>query len=128
MIAPASSARGAKAPVAISKVDHTGITVASLEDALASWVGALGFRHLYTWKFENTPFIENLVGVPGAALSLAMVERHGHRVELLEYSAPAYRKAFRPRSCEVGSVHLWLCVDDMDAALARVATAQTAPG
>ena len=127
MIAPAPSAPGAKSPVAISTVDHTGITVASLEDGLAFWVGALGFRHLYTWKFENTPFIENLVGVPGAALSLAMVEGHGHRVELLEYSAPAYRKAFRPRSCDVGSVHLGLYVDDMDAALARVAAAGWTP-
>jgi len=84
-------------------------------------LNALGFRHLYTWNFENTPFIEKLVGVPGTAMSLAMVEGYGHRVELLEYHAPAGREVIRPRACDVGSVHIGLYVADMDAALARVA-------
>lgn len=70
----------------MTTVDHTGITVSSLDRALNFWVNALGFQHLYTWSFENTPFIEKLVGVPGAAMSLAMVERQGHRVELLRIS------------------------------------------
>ena len=52
----------------IKRVDHTGFTVSSLETSLAFWVDVLGFRHLYTWAFETTPFIEELVGVPGAAL------------------------------------------------------------
>jgi catechol 2,3-dioxygenase-like lactoylglutathione lyase family enzyme len=123
MIAAVTRAPGAKSPVAISRVDHTGITVLSLKEALDFWVNVLGFQHLYTWKFENTPFIENLVGVKGANLSLAMVEGYGHRVELLEYQAPADRKIIKPRSCDVGSVHIALYVDDMDGALARMAEA-----
>lgn len=111
------------APVAISRVEHTGITVSSLQDALDFWVNVLGFQCLYTWTFENSPFIEHLVGVQGAEMSLAMVEGYGHRVELLEYRAPADRKILRPRSCDVGSVHIGLYVDDLDAALARVAEA-----
>jgi catechol 2,3-dioxygenase-like lactoylglutathione lyase family enzyme len=122
---PIGIARGL--PVAISTVDHTGITVSSLEEALDFWVKVLGFRHLYTWTFENTPFIEKLVGVPGAAMSLAMVEGYGHRVELLEYHAPASRKVMRPRACDVGSLHIGLYVADMDAALARVAEAGWIP-
>jgi catechol 2,3-dioxygenase-like lactoylglutathione lyase family enzyme len=114
-------------PVAISSVDHTGITVSSLEDALDFWVNVLGFRHLYTWNFENTVFIEKLVGVPGAAMSLAMVEGYGHRIELLEYHAPAGRKVIRPRACDVGSIHIGLYVADMDAALARVASSGWMP-
>jgi catechol 2,3-dioxygenase-like lactoylglutathione lyase family enzyme len=113
--------------VAIASVDHTGITVSSLDEALDFWVNVLGFRHLYTWTFENTPFIENLVGVPGAAMSLAMVEGYGHRVELLEYHASASRAVIRPRACDVGSVHIGLYVADMDAALARVAEAGWMP-
>lgn len=108
-------------PVAISKVEHTGITVSSLKDSLDFWVNVLGFQHLYTWDFENTPFIEKLVGVTGAAMSLAMVEGYGHRIELLEYKAPMDRQIFKPRSCDVGSIHVCLYVEDMDAALARVA-------
>jgi catechol 2,3-dioxygenase-like lactoylglutathione lyase family enzyme len=127
MTVPASGASGATPPVVVSKVDHTGITVSSLKDAIDFWVGVLGFRHLYTWTFENTPFIENLVGVKGAELSLAMVEGYGHRVELLEYQAPADREVVRPRSCDVGSVHVGLYVDDLDLALARVAGAGWGP-
>jgi len=127
MSAPSSGVLGVKPPVAVSRVDHTGITVSSLEQALDFWVEALGFRHLYTWQFENTPFIENLVGVEGAEMSLAMVEGYGHRVELIEYQAPADRKSFRPRSCDIGSVHIGLYVDDLDAALARVEEAGWSP-
>jgi catechol 2,3-dioxygenase-like lactoylglutathione lyase family enzyme len=116
-----------KMRVAISTVDHTGITVSSLSEALDFWVEVLDFQHLYTWKFENTPFIENLVGVEGADLTLAMVEGYGHRIELLEYQAPADRKIIKPRSCDVGSVHIALYVGDMDVVLARVAGAGRMP-
>jgi catechol 2,3-dioxygenase-like lactoylglutathione lyase family enzyme len=110
-----------RSPVAISSVDHIGITVSSLAEALDFWVNVLGFKHLYTWNFDNTPFIEKLVGVPGAAMSIAFVAGYGHNVELLEYGAPADRQVTKPRSCDIGSVHVALYVEDMDAALARVA-------
>ncbi|HEY6400708.1 MAG TPA: VOC family protein, partial [Blastocatellia bacterium] len=114
-------------PVAISSVAHTGITVSSLDEALDFWVNVLGFKHLYTWNFENTPFIEKLVGVPGTAMSLAMVKGYGHSIELLEYQAPADHKVIKPRSCDVGSVHIGLYIDDMDTALARVTEAGWMP-
>lgn len=104
----------------IRKVDHTGITVASLRDALEFWVGVLDFKHLYTRHFPNDPFIENVVGVPGAAITLAMVEGPGHSIELLEYSAPGHRNILKPRSCDVGSVHVAFLVDDLDALLDRM--------
>jgi catechol 2,3-dioxygenase-like lactoylglutathione lyase family enzyme len=116
-----------RSPVAISSVEHTGITVSSLSEALDFWVNVLGFKHVYTWDFKNTPFIENLVGVPGTAMSLAMVAGYGHSIELLEYQAPADRKVLKPRSCDVGSVHIGIYIEDMDAALARVAEAGWLP-
>lgn len=109
-------------PFRINRIDHTGFTVSSLEDSLAFWVEALGFKHLYTWTFETGPFIEEMVGVPGAALRLAMLEGPGHMIELLEYTSPNDRKNFKPRSCDVGSVHVAFYVDNMDALLARVAS------
>jgi catechol 2,3-dioxygenase-like lactoylglutathione lyase family enzyme len=127
MTTSVSDAPGSKPTVAISKLDHTGVTVSSLKDALDFWVEVLGFQHLYTWKFENTPFIENLVGVKGTEMSVAMVEGYGHKVELLEYQAPADRKIIKPRSCDVGSVHVAFYIDDMDSALARVAEAGWMP-
>jgi catechol 2,3-dioxygenase-like lactoylglutathione lyase family enzyme len=127
MTAPCPGASRVQTPGVISKVDHTGITVSSLKDAIAFWVDVLGFQHLYTWEFETTPFIENLLGVDGAEISLAMVEGYGHRVELIEYQAPPNRETMKPRSCDVGSVHIGFYVDDMDAALARVSQAQWWP-
>jgi catechol 2,3-dioxygenase-like lactoylglutathione lyase family enzyme len=111
----------------IKRVDHTGFTVSSLENSLAFWVDVLGFRHLYTWTFETTPFVEELVGVPGAAARLAMVEGPGHMIELLEYSSPRDRQTYKPRSCDVGSVHVGLYVENMDALLARAAGAGWMP-
>ena len=107
----------------ITKVEHTGITVTSLHDALEFWVGVLGFTHLYTMRFPNDPFNENVVGVSGAALPLATVEGPGHSIELLEYSAPDHRKSLKPRSCDVGSVHVAFLVDHLDALLDRITQA-----
>lgn len=104
----------------IDSIDHTGITVSSLHDALEFWVEAMGFEHLYTWKFEKGPFAQNLVGVDGAAFELAMIRGPGHLIELLEYRAPEDRKVLKPRSCDVGSVHLAFYVRNIDALLARI--------
>src|ERR1700741_5360482 len=116
-LAPSGTAAGARA-FRIKRVDHTGFTVSSLEHSLAFWVDVLGFRHLYTWTFETAPFIEELVGVPGAAVRIAMVEGPGHLIELLEYTSPDGREIYRPRSCDVGSVHVGFYVENIDALLA----------
>ena len=106
----------------IKRIDHTGFTVSSLEDALKFWVDTIGFRHLYTWTFETGPFIEQLVGVPGAAVRLAMVEGPGHMIELLEYTSPDGRHVYKPRSSDVGSVHVAFYVENMEALLQRIAS------
>ena len=104
----------------IKKVEHTGITVTSLREALDFWVDVLGFQHLYTTDFPNDPFIENVVGVSGAAVRLAVVQGPGHSIELLEYGAPDDRHTLKPRSSDVGSVHVAFEVDNLDALLDRV--------
>lgn len=106
----------------IKSIDHTGFTVSSLDDALAFWVDVLGFKLLYIWTLENSHFIDEVVGVPGAAMRLAMVEGPGHLIELLEYTAPDDRKTYKPRSSDVGSVHLAFYVQNIDALVARVAS------
>ena len=103
----------------INSVDHTGITVSSLQRSLDFWVRVLGFQYLYTWEFENSPFIEDLVGVKGASMVLAMVQGYGHQIELIEYQSPADRTTLKPRSCDVGSVHIAMYVDDIDALIDR---------
>jgi catechol 2,3-dioxygenase-like lactoylglutathione lyase family enzyme len=106
----------------IKSVDHTGVTVSSLDDSISFWVDVMGFSHLYTWTFEAGSVIEGVVGVPGAAMRLAMIEGPGHMIELLEYTCPSDRQIFKPRPSDVGSVHLAFYVENLDALLARIAS------
>jgi catechol 2,3-dioxygenase-like lactoylglutathione lyase family enzyme len=122
-----SGAATGDAAFKIRSIDHTGFTVSSLDDALAFWVGVLGFKLLYVWTFDNGHFIEEVVGVPGAAMRLAMVEGPDHQIELLEYTSPDDRKTYKPRSSDVGSVHLAFYVENIDALIARIASAGWQP-
>src|SRR5262245_8846053 len=101
--------------------DHTGITVSNLERSLAFWRDVLGFEfsHSAHQKGERP---EQITGVKGADLKLAVVKSPtGHKIELLEYSAPADRRHVDLRPCDVGHVHVALIVDDLDAVLERIA-------
>src|SRR6185295_3620667 len=62
-----------------------------------------------------------ITGVPGAEISIAVLKGYGHKIELLEYQAPFDRQHFRPRPCDVGSVHVAFLVDDLDAVLQAIA-------
>lgn len=111
-------------PAGLTRADHTGFTVSSLDASLKFWVDVLGFRLVTRDHYPASEFLDNVVGVPGAELTLAMVEAPGgHLIELLEYSAPANREHLKPRACDVGSVHLAFLVEDLDALLARVSAA-----
>jgi glyoxylase I family protein len=96
--------------------DHTGITVANLERSLVFWRDVLGFE--LSHRAHHTGVMASEVnGVPGAEISLAVLKAPGHRIELLEYHAPADRARVEARPCDVGSVHVAFTVDDLDAVL-----------
>ncbi|AXQ27507.1 hypothetical protein D0B54_01890 [Solimonas sp. K1W22B-7] len=112
----------------IRQADHTGFTVSSLDESLRFWIEVLGFRLATKAHYPASAFLDNLVGVEGAELTLAMVEApDGHLVELLEYQAPSDRKEIHPRSCDVGSVHLAFLVDDLAELLTRCEAAGWPP-
>jgi glyoxylase I family protein len=103
---------------------HTGLTVGSLDDAVAFWCGVMGFELAFRKNLGPGPANENIVGVPGADIEIAVVNAPGgHQIELLEYKAPPDRQTYRPRSCDVGSAHLTFAVSDLDEMLARVEAA-----
>ncbi|PYJ82798.1 MAG: glyoxalase/bleomycin resistance/dioxygenase family protein [Verrucomicrobia bacterium] len=63
-----------------------------------------------------------ITGVAGAEIKLAVVKAPGgHKIELLEYLAPADRKKVDLRPCDVGSVHVAFTVDKLDAILEKIA-------
>lgn len=105
----------------IIAADHTGITVTNLERSLAFWRDVLGFE-LSHRAHQTGDLAHEITGVAGAEISIAVLRAPGgHKIELLEYLAPAARKNFDPRPCDVGSVHIALTVDDLDAVLSAIA-------
>lgn len=101
--------------------DHTGITVSNLERSLAFWRDVLGFE-LSHRTHQTGELAAKITGVAGAEISLAVLKTPtGHKIELLEYFAPPDRQHVAPRPCDVGSIHVALTVDDLDAVLAAIA-------
>jgi len=101
--------------------DHTGITVSNLERSLAFWRDVLGFELSHT-AHQKGELAKEITGVEGAEIKLAVLKTAGgHKIELLEYLAPADRKRGNLRPCDVGSVHVALLVEDLDAVLTQIA-------
>lgn len=104
----------------IIAADHTGITVANLERSLAFWRDVLGFE-LSHRAHQKGELAAAITGVAGAEILLAVLKTPtGHKIELLEYLAPAGRKHVQPRPCDVGSVHVALTVNDLDGVLSAI--------
>jgi glyoxylase I family protein len=116
-------------PFKILAADHTGITVSDIERSLAFWRDVLGFE-LSHRAHQKGELAEQITGVPGAEILIAVVKAPGHKIELLEYRAPCDRRkenALQP--CDLGSVHIALTVDDLDAVLGTIAASGwKAPG
>jgi catechol 2,3-dioxygenase-like lactoylglutathione lyase family enzyme len=107
-------------PFRIIAADHTGITVANLDRSLAFWQDVLGFE-LSHRAHQTGDLAREITGVPGAEISIAVLKAPGHKIELLEYHAPSDRKRADLRPCDVGSVHVALTVDNLDAVLSTIA-------
>src|SRR5213596_622326 len=104
----------------IIAADQTGFTVSNLETSLAFWRDVLGFE-LSHRPHQTGDLASEITGVPGAEISIAVLKGYGHKIELLEYLAPPDRKRVDLRPCDVGSVHVALTVDNLDAVLRVIA-------
>lgn len=104
----------------ILAADHTGFTVASVERSLAFWRDVLGFE-LSHRAHHTGALASEATGVTGAEILIAVLKGYGHKIELLEYLAPSDRKCVDLRPCDVGSVHIALRVDNLDAVVKAIA-------
>jgi catechol 2,3-dioxygenase-like lactoylglutathione lyase family enzyme len=105
----------------ILSADHTGITVSNVEWSLAFWRDVLGFDVSHT-AHQKGELAQEITGVEGAEIKLVVLKSPGgHKLELLEYLAPADRKRANLRPCDVGSLHVALLVNDLDLVLERIA-------
>src|SRR5947208_14826503 len=92
----------------ILAADHTGITVSDIERSLAFWRDVLGFE-LSHRAHQKGELAEQITGVSGAEILIAVVKAPGHKIELLEFRAPADRKQENGiRPSEVVPAHIAL--------------------
>lgn len=87
-------------------VHHVGMSVASLDDALAFWERFLGAPALWR-ELLNRPYLAKIVSIKGAFVALP----GGVILELLDYEASDKRS--NPEStANPGNIHLCLAVED----------------
>ena len=110
----------------ILRTNHTGITVLDIESSMSFFREVLGFETTDIFHHKGE-MVENLTGVPGAEVKLGFVDMPNHRLELLEYITQDARKVSDLRNCDPGAFHLALEVDDIDAAVAAVASSGFVP-
>lgn len=101
-------------------IQHVGLTVSNIDEALTWFREALGFKELFR---EDPIDIDNehwaqALGVPlGSRMEASVLIGCGAGIELelFQYSSPIARRP-RPLNCEDGGHHLALQVTDIDAA------------
>lgn len=99
-------------------VNHTGITVKDLARSEAMFRDLFGFE-TFSHASRDPAIISAVTGVPGAEVDIVYMRNGAVNIELLCYSAPVERNDFRPRPCDLGSLHMAMNVDDMDAAIEK---------
>src|SRR5439155_20698494 len=116
-----ATARRASKSFRMIGADHTGITVSNLERSVAFWRDVLGFELSHT-AHQTGELAREITGVADAELKLAVLKAPGgHKIELLEYLAPPDRTEHADLGpCDVGSVHVALTVNDLNAVLQRI--------
>ena len=118
MSAGASEGAGvAGASYRVMGANHFGITVSNLETSLSFFVSVLGFTAGPTVDLDET-FSAGITGVAGAVIRVAFVEGPGVTVELVHYLSSPQRHAVQTLPSDVGSAHLALFVDNLDAIVA----------
>lgn len=103
-------------------VHHIGITVTSLEKSLPFWIGVLGFDLVGRDELLDSDFVHAVTGVRGGSITLAMLAKGPHIVELLEYKTALGRKTLAFQACDSGATHIALVVKGIDALLSMAVT------
>lgn len=112
---------------AATAVHHVGLTVSSLERALAFWRDGLAATVVMEQAKEGGYF-EQIVGEPGVRVRMAQLALPGGgaRVELFEFSSPrGGRHVSRP--ADVGFAHVCVTTADLGGLLERLVAAGGSP-
>lgn len=99
-------------------VNHTGITVKDLDRSEAMFRDLFGFE-TFSRAPRDPAIISAVTGVPGATVEIAYMRNGTTNIELLCYSIPGGSKDYRPRPCDLGSLHMAVNVPEMDEMLKK---------
>ena len=106
-------------------LDHFGLTVPDMEQAVDFFCDVLGCQELYqlgTFKVEEGDWMTEHVNThPRAEITNMRMIRcgHGSNIELFEYASPDKREEM-PRNSDNGGHHFCIYVDDMSEAIAHL--------
>ncbi len=110
----------------ISSINHTGLTVSSLDRALGFYRDVLGLEVVMEQEKEGG-YLAEITGYPDAHVRMAhLATPDGGRLELFEYLAPHGRSAPLDPP-DVGITHVCLVVADIHDAHRRLVAAGAEP-
>jgi catechol 2,3-dioxygenase-like lactoylglutathione lyase family enzyme len=95
-------------------VNHVGVTVVNLDDALAFYRDVFGLEPALVTEAGGPPIAE-MFQVPGADFKVAFLPIGNTVWELVQYKTPGAKT--KPRHDEIGGMHACLEVSNMDEAL-----------
>lgn len=100
-------------------VGHLGATVSNLDSTRRFFVEVLNFTAQDEVVLDSD-FSSSITGIPNASITAGFViSPDGVVIELLEYHAPSDRGSSTARTCDTGSMHLALYVEDIEPILDR---------
>ena len=97
--------------------NHTAFTVSDLDAVIPFLCDLLGFE-LTSRAPRDGRLIGRMTALHGVDIEIAYVNGPGHRIELIQYNAPADRAVIVPRLCDAGAAHVALNVTGIEALLA----------
>jgi catechol 2,3-dioxygenase-like lactoylglutathione lyase family enzyme len=100
--------------------NHTAFTVSDLDAVIPFFRDLLGFA-LTSRAPRAARLIERMTALHGVDIEIAYVNGPGHRIELIQYKAPADREIVVPRLCDSGAAHVALNVTGIQALVAASA-------
>ncbi len=107
-----------------ARAHHVGITVGNLERAIEFFTLLLGCDPTTTFHRVDMPFLDEITGYDNIDMRFAFFALPGDhvQVELIEYRRPAAGTVDQ-ETYNIGSTHICIQVDDIDAEFARLSAA-----
>jgi catechol 2,3-dioxygenase-like lactoylglutathione lyase family enzyme len=121
-----SSVSAEEGPIAVDGVHHVGMSVQSIDVALAFWETFLGRPARWRTTLDR-PYLGRHVGYPGVSIEAAFVDLPGGGIlELLDYGVED-KKELAAGTANPGNVHLCLRVSDAERVWSRAVDAGATP-